>query len=234
MADDFSISGFLWKIRFPLAVLLLLWMVEIIEVAFGLNFMYYGIYPRDVGSIAGIITAPFIHSDWNHLFSNSTPILVLMSVMTLFYPRVTVISYLFILIGTGLLVWMFARGYSYHIGASGVVYGLVSFVFWTGVFRKNIKSVILALIMVIMYSGLFQNLFPGEEVKISWESHSAGAIMGLLTAFIFKNVKEPDEIEQPVVWENTEEEYFLERDVFEKTKLQRYWEAIERDQNQTL
>ncbi|MFZ1706182.1 MAG: rhomboid family intramembrane serine protease [Saprospiraceae bacterium] len=230
MEEHWNYKEFVWKIRFPLAILALLWGIEIYEVLFDKNLMYYGIYPRDLGSLPYILTAPFIHSDWNHLFGNSSPILALMVIMALFYPRVATLSYVFILIGTGFLVWLFARGNSYHIGASGVVYGLVSFVFWTGLFRKNIKSVILALIMIILYSGLFQNLFPSEEANISWESHLFGGIMGLVTAFLFKNVKEEDEeIEEDVWKDDGPKQYFLPRDVFEKTKQQREWEQMQND-----
>ncbi|MBK7525582.1 MAG: rhomboid family intramembrane serine protease [Saprospiraceae bacterium] len=228
MEDQWHIKSFFKKIRFPLIILVLLWGIEVYEVLFDKNFMFYGIYPRDFGSLPYIFTAPFIHSDWNHLFSNSAPILVLMSIMALFYPRVATLSYLIILSTTGFLVWLLARGNSYHIGASGVVYGLVSFVFWTGIFRKNIKSIILALIMVIMYSGMFQNLFPTEEVNISWESHLMGGIVGLITAFIFKNVKEPDELEKTNIWENdASKHFFLPRDIFQKTKQERAMEEME-------
>ena len=213
---------FLEKIKFPLFILILLWIIEIYEVVFDKNFMYYGIYPREFGSLPYIFTAPFIHSDWNHLFSNSAPILALMSIMAIFYPRVATLSYLFILTGTGFMVWLLARGSSYHIGASGVVYGLVSFIFWTGVFRKNLKSIILALIMIILYSGMFQSLFPTEEKNISWESHLFGAVVGLITAFIFRSVREPDEIDQAPSWQGEDNRaYFLPRDAFERTKEER-------------
>lgn len=226
MSDKVNFLDFFYKIRFPLAVVALFWGIEIYEVIFHKNFMYYGIYPREFGSLPYIFTAPFIHSDWNHLFSNSAPILVLMSIMAIFYPRVATMSYLWILTGTGFMVWLLARGHSYHIGASGVVYGLVSFVFFTGLFRKNMKSVILALIMIILYSGMSENLFPTAEKNISWESHLFGAIMGLFTAFIFKNVKEPDEEKEAPSWQGEDnKDYFLPRDAFEKTKRERELEA---------
>lgn len=226
MKSEDSIFGFLYKIRFAIGIVLFLWAVEIVEIIFDKNFMYYGIYPREFGSLPYIFTAPFIHSDWNHLFNNSAPTLVLMSIMAIFYPRVANMAYILILTGTGFLVWLLARGHSYHIGASGVVYGLVSFVFWTGVFRKNLKSVILALIMIILYSGMSENLFPSAEKNISWESHLFGAIMGLITAFIFKNVIEADEEKKDNPWDDgSPKDYFLPRDVFEKTKRERELEA---------
>jgi membrane associated rhomboid family serine protease len=225
---DQQIFRFIYRIRFPILLVILLWIIFIADHFFNLGLMYYGIYPRKWDSIGGIFTAPFIHGGWSHLISNSSPVLFLTIIMTIFYRKVTVAAFLIILVGSGLLVWLFGRE-SYHIGASGVVYGLVAFVFWAGVFRKNMKSVVLALVILIMYSGLFENLFPSEKTNISWESHLFGAFMGLFTAFLLKNVKEDDEEEQPNPWENdfTHKELFLPRDAFEKTKTERYYEYLE-------
>jgi hypothetical protein len=146
--------------------------------------------------------------------------------MIFFYRKVALPSYIVIQLFTGFAVWIFARP-SYHIGASGVVYGLVSFVFWSGVFRRNIKSIVLALIIVVMYSGYFYGILPNKE-GVSWESHLFGGIVGIFTAFLFKNIQEEDEKEVVYSWELEEEEeggYFLPRDIFEKTKEERRIEA---------
>jgi membrane associated rhomboid family serine protease len=105
---------------------------------------------------------------------------------------------------------------SYHIGASGVVYGMVSLVFWTGIFRRNMKSVVLALIMLVLYAGYFAGIVPGKE-GISWESHLLGAVAGILMAWVYKKDIEVDEIPEIIAEEEEEEkEFFLPRDVFEK------------------
>jgi len=224
-----DITIFLDKIKLPLALIVMLWLIKAGDYFFDLNLKNLGIYPRDISGLAGIFTSPFIHSNWDHLYSNTMPILVLTSIMTLFYRKVAVSAYFTIMVGTGLLVWLFARE-SYHIGASGMVYGLVSFVFWTGVFKKNIKSVILGLIIVTLYSGLFTNMFPNVEERISWESHMFGGIIGLITAFIFKSVVEDDEKEyhqSPWQYDDGPRQFFLPGDVFEKTKRQRYLEYME-------
>ena len=149
--------------------------------------------------------------------------------MVIFYKKVAVKAFFMIMIGTGLLVWLFARE-SYHIGASGMIYGLVSFVFWTGIFKKNLKTVILGLIVLTLYAGMFTNMFPNAQPDISWESHMFGGLVGLITAFILKNVIEEDESEYYISpWANDDKvrQYFLPRDTFEKTKLQRYKEYLE-------
>jgi membrane associated rhomboid family serine protease len=122
---------------------------------------------------------------------------------------------------TGLAVWIFGRRV-FHIGASGVVYGLVSFVFWMGIFRRSLKSIILALIVTVLYSGYFLGILPNQE-GISWESHLLGGIVGIFAAYWFKEQIEMDEEVQKASWENEplDSKYFLERDIFDKTKLER-------------
>ncbi|MBC7885296.1 MAG: rhomboid family intramembrane serine protease [Saprospiraceae bacterium] len=228
-----EIISFIIKIRYPLFLIALLWIIEAGDYFLHLDLKNLGIYPRELSGLPGIITAPFIHSNWSHLVSNTSPILVLTSIMAVFYRKVAFYAYFSIMVGTGLLVWLFARE-SYHIGASGMVYGLVSFVFWTGVFKKNIKSIILGLIIVTLYSGLFTNMFPNAEIHISWESHMFGGIIGLVTAFIYKNVIEDDEKEyyvSPWADDNNSLQSFLPADTFEKTKKQRYLAFMEAESN---
>ncbi len=200
----------------------LMWMVKIYEVLSGIRLSHWGIYPRALDGLWGIVFSPFLHSGYQHLVSNSLPMLALLTITTLFYKRVAVSSLVIITMLTGFLVWLFARS-TYHIGASGVVYGLVSFVFWTGVFRKNRKSIILSLVILTLFSGYFYGIVPDKE-GISWESHLFGGFAGILTAFAFRSVIEEDEKpEDPWANESTGTHYFLPRDAFDLTKQERYY-----------
>jgi membrane associated rhomboid family serine protease len=214
------------QLVFPVITVALMWFVKILEVAQGTKFTRWGIYPREWDGFIGILTAPFIHSDWEHLMSNSLPMLMLMGIVMVFYKRVAIPSIILITVLTGFTVWLFARE-SYHIGASGVVYGLVSFLAWTGIFRRNLKSIILALVILVMYGGYFHGIVPNKE-GVSWESHLFGGLVGILTAFLFKNVKEEDEIERPDPWasERGNEAYFLNSDTFDMTKEERYYQSL--------
>ena len=220
-------NGFFQQLLFPIGIVALMWLVKIFEVAKGSKLTRLGIFPRDWDGVVGIITAPFIHSDWQHLISNSLPMLMLMSIVMVFYKKVAIPSIVIITILTGFTVWLFARE-SYHVGASGVVYGLVSFLAWTGVFRRNLKSIILALVILMMYGGYFHGIVPTKE-GVSWESHLFGGMVGIFTAFLFKNVKEEDEVERPDPWadERGTEDFFLPRDTFEMTKEERYLQSIQ-------
>jgi len=216
-------QAFFSAARFPIYFVALMWIVHILKVILELRIHRFGIYPRTMEGIKGIFLSPLIHGDFHHLISNSFPMLGMGLIIFLFYKRVALVSFVLIYIITGLLVWLFAYSNAYHIGASGVVYGLISFVFWTGVFRRNIKSIVLALIVLFLYSGYIPGILPNQE-NISWESHMYGGIMGIFVAFLFKNVQEPDEEEKQNPWvaEETESnKYFLPRDSFTKTKMER-------------
>ena len=216
-----STKKFLDIIGFPLYLIIFLWLIHLLKLTFNLDLSQYGLMPRDTSRAIGILTSPFIHGNLQHIISNSVALFVLTAMIIIFYKRVAYQSIILIYFLTGLAVWLFARGNVIHIGASGVVYGLVSFVFWTGLFRRNIKSIILALIVTILYSGYFMGLLPLQK-GISWESHLFGALVGIIVAFWFKNDQEHDENVKSS-WEDDAEEpkYFLKRDIFEKTRDQR-------------
>jgi membrane associated rhomboid family serine protease len=190
------------------------------------NTTEWGIYPREAWGMRGVLLSPLVHGSAKHLFSNAAPLIVTLFVLHFFYRKVAVRSLIMIWFFTGVMVW-FLAGRAWHIGASGVVYGLVSFIFWTGVFRKNKKSIVLALIMLILYSGMFQGILPNEP-GVSWESHLYGSLVGIYAAWWFKAEIEDDELERPIVFEHAEKQYFLSRDTFEKTLAQRKAEEEER------
>lgn len=213
-----------------LLIVLLMWVVESYEVIFGTTLYKWGIYPRAIDGLLGIFTAPFLHSDWGHLISNSGPMLMLLTMLFYFYRKVAIASLFIITFLTGFSVWLFANQ-AYHIGASGVVYGLVAFVFWSGVFRRNIRSIVLALIILTVFASYFIGIMPDEtKANISWESHLFGGLVGIFTAFLFKNAIEKEEIPDESAWQTTDEvrKPFLPTDVFEKTKYERYLEEMER------
>ena len=153
---------------------------------FGVSFVKYGIYPKTVKGLRGILFSPFIHSGVSHLFNNSVPLAVLLAALFFFYRKLAskIIFYGFFL--TGILTWIFARP-SYHIGASGMVYMLFSFIFFSGVFRRHIRLLAVSMIVVFLYGSMVWYLFPIKE-GISWEGHSSGFIVGFTLAFIYRKI----------------------------------------------
>lgn len=169
----------------PLFFVLALWVVFWIEVRFRVDFSDYGILPQTLSGLKGIFLSPFIHGDINHLYNNSIPLLLLLTAIRYFYRDVSlrVVGYGILL--SGLFIWFFGRE-SYHIGASGLVYVLVSFIFFKGIQTKYYRLVALSLVMVMVYGGMIWYVFPDVEEGISWEGHLGGFLTGLTFAYIFK------------------------------------------------
>lgn len=191
-------SSFFIPLLFPI----LLWVVHLISELTNSNFSNLGLLPREWTGLLGIITGPLIHGNFSHLISNTVPLIILGWIVFYFYPKVAYILFIFVYIVTGLLVWIFARQV-YHIGASGLVYGFVSFLFFSGLFRRDNKSISLALIIIFLYGGLVWGVLPGAK-GISWESHLLGGITGLLAAFLFRKIDPP---QKKYDWEDDEEDF---------------------------
>ncbi len=213
----------------PVIFLIAIWGIHIIQYIFGLRWGFLGVYPRKFFGLKGILTSPFIHGDFSHLFNNTIPFFVLSTMTLYFYKKVAFRSIIMIYVLTGVAVWLLARQ-TFHIGLSGVVFGLFGFVLGNGIFRRNIRSIVLALIVFLLYSGMLAGLFPVEE-GVSWESHASGFVIGLFTAYYYKEELEAEEIKN-APWENEPDQadlpYFLPPDIFDKTKAERRREAEER------
>ncbi len=216
-------NHFYQSIRFPALILLVMWVVQIVQVLTGLSLGWLGVYPRHQFGIKGIFTSPFVHSiDWMHIINNSVPLFVGLAMITFFYRRIAYKAIFLIYFLTGVGVWLFGRSVL-HIGASGVVYGLISFIFWSGIFRRNTRSIVLALIILFLYSGMFLGVLPNQP-GISWESHLIGGIVGILISYIFRtSVEESDVTYQtmPELEHENRESFFLDPDTFERTKEER-------------
>lgn len=217
------------SVRFPALVVLFLWAIHLWQESDGFDPGAYGIMSRRLWGLRGIVTGPLVHGSWKHLISNTLPLFVLTFLSLYFYRKVAMRAFWMIYFLTGIAVWLFARPVS-HIGASGVIYGLVAFLFWNGVFRRSLRSVILAGIVVLLYSGMFLGVLPDQE-GISWESHLLGSLVGIFVSFFFKSTLEDEEAAEaydPFADERgVEKQLFLPPDIFDKTKAQRAFEAEE-------
>ncbi len=178
-----------------------MWLVYLISLSLNLDLSRMGILPRDMIGILGIISGPVVHANFSHLLSNTIPLLILGWAIFFFYSKVSYKSFIVIYVLTGLFVWLFARQV-YHIGASGIVYGLVSFLFFSGIFRRDNKSIAIALIVTFLYGGIVWGVLPGQK-GISWESHLFGGIAGIITAFIFRKIDPPKKYD----WEDEEDDF---------------------------
>lgn len=168
----------------PTLYVITIWFVYWIEINFDFNFNKYGVYPRTLEGLKGVFLTHFIHSNTNHLFNNSIPLFVLLSSLFYFYKDV---AYKVLLCGaffTGLLTWTIARE-SYHIGASGIVYLLFSFVFFSGLIKKHFRLVALSLAIIFLYGSMIWYVMPIKD-GMSWEGHLSGFLVGLILAVIHR------------------------------------------------
>jgi membrane associated rhomboid family serine protease len=184
----------------PILFLVVIWIV------FGLQFLgffqeCYGIIPHDTNTLKGILFAPIFHADLEHIVNNSAVISVLLFLSFLFYQKITYIILIFGWILSGLFVWMFPYvglfndgNLGCHIGASGLIYVFISFLFFSGIFRRNIQLMAISLLIVYLYGSAFWGIFPQElfstdptATYISWETHLSGAVVGTGMSYFFKN-----------------------------------------------
>ena len=187
----------------PAFLVLLMWAVFVLDHGLGMEIARHGLMPRTAAGLIGILTAPFIRADLEHLIGNSVPLLVLGTAFIYFFPtialRVTAIAWL----ATGLGVWLAGRS-SIHIGASGLVYALAAFLFLSGMLRRQRTQMGLSLLIVFLYGSMFWGIFPIVP-RMSWESHLWGAVAGLILAWVHRTEPSPVKDREPVLEDEPEE-----------------------------
>ena len=166
-----------------------------------LDFVSGGVMPRKLSGLPGIIFSPLIHSDWKHLIDNSIPTFILSLALFYFYREISYRIFFMIYFFGGILLWIIGRE-AYHIGASGIIYGLATFLFTSGVIRKVINLMAISLLVVFLYGSLVWGLLP-FDYQVSWEGHLTGALVGVALAFLYR-----DQGPEPYTpsWEREEEE----------------------------
>jgi membrane associated rhomboid family serine protease len=172
-------------IGLPLFFVLFLWFVYWLEIRYDFDFVENGIFPRTLSGLQGIFFSPFIHADLGHLYNNSVPLLILLAALQFFYPKQAMAVLGFGILFSGILTWIIGRE-NYHIGASGLVYVLVSFIFFKGLQTKYYRLVALSLAVIVVYGGMVWYVFPKVDETISWEGHLAGLISGFVLTLVYK------------------------------------------------
>lgn len=195
-------------IAYPVFLVLIIWSVLSFEVRFNVNFNEYGIYPLTLKGLRGVFLSPFIHSGIEHLYHNTLPLLVLTMALFYFYRHIAWKVILWGIVVSGLLTWCIGRP-SYHIGASGLIYVLVSFTFFKGVLAKHYRLIALSLLVVFLYGSMVWYVMPIKD-GVSWEGHLSGLITGLTFAFLFKRqIAKPKKFEWEQEYYNEEDDPFL-------------------------
>lgn len=178
-------------IAYPVFFVLLIWIVFWLQVRFFPLIKYGGINPLELVGLKGVLFSPFIHGDLEHLYHNSIPLLILSMALFYFYRKIAWKVLLYGILISGMITWLIGRPAN-HIGASGLIYVLVSFIFFKGIFARHFRLVALSMLVVFLYGSMIWYVFPVKE-GMSWEGHLAGLITGFFFAIIFrKSVAKPE------------------------------------------
>lgn len=190
-----------YSLFYPVIIVLIIWTIEIFQELSGFNLSDYGLFPRSIKGLRGIIFSPFLHSDYNHLINNSVPLLIMGASLFYFYRKIALRVLLLIVLIGGLWTWISARP-SYHIGASGLVYGLFGFLLISGFLRKNKSLMSISFLVAFIYGSMVWGILP-IDYKISWEGHLWGLLSGMAMAVYYR--KEGPQAEK-YQWEEDEDE----------------------------
>ncbi len=178
----------LGAVLIPAILLLSMWVVRFVEYGFGISLGFLGVHPLHADGLPGIVLSPLLHSGFPHLLANTVPFFLLSVALFYFYREIAVRVTIGIWLLSGLWIWFGGRD-SWHIGASSLIYGFSSFLFFSGLIRKDTRLAALALIVAFLYGSMVWGVFPDffPEKNISWEGHLGGFVSGLALAFYYRN-----------------------------------------------
>ena len=184
-------------IVYPLILVFLIWLVYWYQIRIDSGIRHYGIQPHKMEGLLGVFTSPFLHSGISHLYNNSIPLLVLSMALFFFYNKIAWRVLFYGMLCSGILTWIIGKSGN-HIGASGVIYVLVSFMFFKGILAKHYRLIALSLIIIFFYGSMIWYVFPIKD-NMSWEGHLSGLITGVILAFAFrKQIAKPERY----IWES--------------------------------
>lgn len=187
----------------PVLFLLVIWGVYWLDWTYFLELRRFGVFPRTVVGLRGILCSPFIHGGLKHIYNNSVAIFVLLLMLQYFYKKQTWMVLIFGILLSGLGTWLIGRE-SYHIGASGLIYVLVSFMFFKGIQTRYFRLVSLSLVIVVLYGSMLWYIFPDVEDSISWEGHLSGFLTGFLLSLVLKAPEYVEEQMHKYEWQKPE------------------------------
>ena len=191
-ATDRARANFRLAVKITLGFVVVIWLIQLANWGLDVGPEQFGIRPRKLAGLHGILFAPLLHGDFGHLLANSVPLVVLGTVMLTLYPNSAIRVLPVVYLAPGLAVWLFARG-GVHLGASGLVYGLVSYILVAGLIRRDRRAIAASLLVCFMYGAMVWGVLPIQH-RVSWETHLAAALIGVLLAVLLRHLDVPPPI----------------------------------------
>jgi len=201
-------ANFRLAARLALGFVALIWLIQLMNWALDLGPEVFGVRPREWTGLIGILFAPLVHGGFVHLIGNSVPLLILGTTLLYLYPNSAIVVLPAVYLGPGIAVWLFARG-SIHVGASGLIYGLVSYIFIAGVIRRDRRAIAASLLVSFLYGTLVWGVLPVEN-GVSWETHLAAALLGALLGIVLRHRDIPPRVSYS--WEHETDEATAENE----------------------
>lgn len=179
-------ANFRLALKVALVFIGVLWTIFIFDTVFGLRLGRFGLRPGSAMGLIGVFTAPLLHANFQHILSNTLPLFIALTATLYLYPNAAIRVIPTIWIGSGVLAWLIGRP-SLHYGASGLIYGLLAFVFMSGILRRDMRSISVSLLVGFLYGSMVWGVLPTRP-QMSWEMHLSGALIGLLLAFVYRDL----------------------------------------------
>jgi membrane associated rhomboid family serine protease len=195
-------ADFWLAVKLALGFVVVLWVIQALNATLDLELERFGVAPRELAGLPGILVAPLVHGGFGHLLANSLPLLVVGTAMLHLYPDSAAKVLPAVYLGPGIVVWLFARG-GIHVGASGLIYGLAAYVFVAGVIRRDRRAIAASLLVAFIYGSLAWGVLPIEP-GVSWETHLAAALIGIVMAIALRRLDIPPH--KRYTWENEPDE----------------------------
>jgi len=186
---------------YPALFVVLICLIKAIEILFDYDFGVFGILPRNLEGLRGVLLAPLIHANLEHLVNNSIPLLLLGTALFYFYRSLAFRIFLLSYFLSSLYTWISAR-YNYHIGASGLVYSLFSFLLISGFIRRHLQLIAISFLVAFFYGSLVWGIMPWDH-KISWEGHFWGFMVGAILSVFYRKKGPQRKVYQ---WEDEDED----------------------------
>lgn len=186
-------KAFYFKLKLSLLIIAIWFVIELVDNLFNLNLEQFGIKPKSLAGLSGVLTFPFLHGDWNHLFSNSASAIILFTALFVFHEKRSLFIFPILYLGSGLLLWGIGESGTNHIGASGLIYAVAFFLFVSSIIIRDKNSMALSFFIIMFYGSMVWGIMPYfVKENVSWEGHLAGAVVGVLLAlFEFRNYETP-------------------------------------------
>lgn len=182
---NFRLAG-----KLALGFVAVIWVIQVLNSGLDLGLARFGVRPRELAGLPGILFAPLLHGSFAHLVANSVPLVVLGTGMLYLYPNSALKVLPAVYLGPGIAVWLFAKASSVHAGASGLIFGLFSYIFVAGVIRRDRRAIAASLLVFFLYGAMVWEVFPISP-GVSWETHLAAAVIGVLLAIALRHLDVP-------------------------------------------